>query len=277
MKKLNTSTYLPSSISSKTKASLEYSKYYAYNPEKTVSADEAESVQAVASANGTSNYYDVIINRAAMKAGISVSSTGAPQITGSNEARIYGEEVTRIRGTFWRQTGGWGFENEGKQSCMRTATATLVSINSGVNVEPTDVTYGVDEVKVNGNIIERNENKTSNDYANGVESGLTLYTLNNQTDLINAVNNELKNNRAVMVKTKTNSGYDHWVTITGTKNGKPATSYNDLVGVDPWYNGGNSHNPQSGILDSSSSAYSGVFTVSSIRTLNTQYRIMTYV
>lgn len=276
VKKLNTSTYSPASVSSKTKASSEYSKDYAYNPEKTSSADEAESVQAVASANGTSNYYDVIINRAAMKAGISVSSAGYPQITGNNEARIYGEEITRIRGTFWCQTGGWGFANEGKSSCMRTAAATLVSINSGVTVKPTDVASDVSSIKINGVTHNRNGNKTSYNYSSGADTGLTLYDLNNQTDLINAVNNELKNNRAVMVKTTTSKGYEHWVTITGTKNGKPAASYNDLVGVDPWYNGGNSHNPQPGIEDSSSSNYSGVFTVSDIRSLNMEYKIMTY-
>lgn len=278
VKKLSTSAYSPSSIYSKTKASSEYSKDYAYNPQKESSVNEAEAVQAVASTNGTSNYYDVIINRAAMKAGISVSSTGAPHITGTTEAKIYGDEVTRIRGAFWCQTGGW-WDNEvnhdGHDECMRTATATMVSINSGVTVEPTDVIDGS-----NGVYFENNSyvgRTTKNSYNNNEEPGFSLYFLNSQTNLINAVNNELKNNRAVMVKTKTNSGIDHWVTITGTKNGKPATSYYDLVGVDPWYNGTNSHNPHDGTgTEANSSTYSGVFTVSSIRSLNTDYEIITY-
>ena len=106
-----------------------------------------------------------------------------------------------------------------------------------MTVKPTDVASDVSSIKINGVTHNRNGNKTSYNYSSGADTGLTLYDLNNQTDLINAVNNELKYNSAY---------------------------------------GGRSHNPQPGIEDSSSSNYSGVFTVSDIRSLNMEYKIMTY-
>ena len=43
-----------------------------------------------------------------------------------------------------------------------------------------------------------------------------------------------------------------WVTVTGTLDGKDATSFDDLKGVDPWYNGSNPNNIKPGTGNSSS-------------------------
>lgn len=87
----------------------------------------------------------------------------------------------------------------------------------------------------------------------------------------------MKNNRTVVVKT-TVAG-THWVTVTGTKNGKPATSFDDFIGVDPWYNGNNENNPSPGTgTNSSSNKFSGVITLSSVsnQNLHSDYRMYTF-
>ncbi len=128
---------------------------------------------------------------------------------------------------------------------MRTALATMVSINSDVTVTLDDTGSGASSVTVNRTTIDRDE-RSDYTISDGAENGFILYNFNSATNLINAVNNELLNNRSVVVKSTTSSGDDHWVTVTGTKDGKPATSFNDFIGVDPWYNGDNSNNPSTG-------------------------------
>lgn len=56
---------------------------------------------------------------------------------------------------------------------------------------------------------------------------------------------------------------EHWVTVTGTVDGKPATSFDDLVGVDPWYNGNNTaHGGSVGIGgDACNASKSGVISL----------------
>ena len=84
------------------------------------------------------------------------------------------------------------------------------------------------------------------------------------------VNNELANDRSVVVKTDYSG--EHWVTVTGTVTGQKATQFSDLKGIDPWYNGtGNgsfyNNNPQ----------YSGIFQLSQNenQTFHGDYAVMT--
>lgn len=227
--------------------------------------------------NSTSTYYDVIVNRAAKKAGVQVNPTGSPSINGPTEAQIYNNEIQRIKGTFWCQTGGWSkLPDNGKTGCLRTAAATMASINSGINVTPNDTEDSLSSIKVNGTKYDWKDGGAYSSQS-GAAQGITLYDFNSESAMINAINNELKNNRAVVVKT-TVSG-QHWVTVTGTKNGKPATSFSDLVGVDPWYNGGNANNPSTATgTGANNSTYSGVITLSSVpnQKAHSDYKIFTF-
>ena len=277
-RRLLTSTYSLSDLKNKSKSTFAYTSNDIYNSSELSAVSETQSVQSVNSTNSTSNYYDVIINRCAKKAGVSVSSTGTPHINSASEGKAYNDELNRIKGAFWCQTGGWSnLAGDGSSECMRTAMATMVSINSGYTVTPNDTGSAATSVTVNGVKINRNNNETTYDSINGAKAGLTLYDIGSEDKLIDAINNELMNNRSVVVKT-TKSG-EHWVTVTGTKNGKPATSFDDFIGVDPWYNGGNKNNPStSSGTGSDRSDYSGVITLSSVsgQNLHSQYRILTY-
>lgn len=246
---------------------------------KTTDAPEAQSVQAVSAASGTSKYYNVITNICAKKAGVSVSASGTPNINSGIESTTYNKELNRIQGAFWCQTGGWeAFGNNGAKECMRTALATMVSINSGVTVTPDDTGDGASSVTVGRTTVSREDGGTY-DLSAGADSGFSIYSFNSAADIISAINNELKNDRSVALKSTTSNGGPHWVTITGTKNGKAATSFSDFTGVDPWYNGNNENNPSTGSgLGSTQNNYSGVITISSVsgRTLHSDYRILTY-
>lgn len=88
---------------------------------------------------------------------------------------------------------------------------------------------------------------------------------------------ELANGRSVLVKTTV--GGEHWVTVTGTVDGNPANSFDDFVGVDPWYNAGNPNNPPPSTGDgAASSNRAGVITLSDVinQNLHPDYRIITY-
>lgn len=244
---------------------------------KKMDAPEAQSVQAVSAASGTSKYYNVITNICAKKAGVSVSASGTPNINSGIESTAYNKELNRIQGAFWCQTGGWSNLNgNGSSECMRTALATMVSINSGGTVTPDDTGDGAMSVTVGGTKVSREDGGTYNLSA-GADSGFSIYSFNSAADIINAINNELKNDRSVVVKT-TVSGM-HWVTVTGTKNGKPATSFSDFIGVDPWYNGNNENNPSPGSGSGATRKdLSGVITLSSVsgQNLHSDYKILTY-
>lgn len=273
------SLYSLSNLKNKTKPTSTYAESYMYNPDELLDASETQSVQSVNSVNSTSKYYNVITNICAKKAGVSVSASGSPNINGAYEAKIYSEALSKIQGAFWCQTGGWSnLSGDGSRECMRTALATMVSINSDVTVTPDDTGSGASSVTVNGTTIDRDD-RSDYTISDGAKGGFTLYNFNSTTDLINAVNNELLNNRSVVVKSTTAAGDDHWVTVTGTKDGKPAKSFNDFIGVDPWYNGSNNNNPSTGSgTGATRNDYSGVITLSSVsgRTLNSSLRILTY-
>lgn len=223
---------------------------------------------------------DTIKRAAAKKAGISLSSTGVPSINGGTAASLYFGEISRINNCFYCQTGGWSkFPNNGKSCCARTAAATMASINSGYTVTPDDTTGTSDYltgITVNGS---EKPWKSMGTYSTstGAASGLCHYSCGSEDGVIAAINNELKAGRSVMVKT-TVSG-QHWVTVTGTKDGNYADSFDDFVGIDPWYNGNNPGNLSTGIGSGATNANrAGVIQLSDVtnQNLHSDYSIITF-
>lgn len=171
--------------------------------------------------------------------------------------------MSRIRKTFWCQTAGWWTDGGGDR-CAQTAIATCASINTGETVKPNQV---LEECKgISGNV-RRNRiddfGASYVTYSNTCnKTGLKYYNFSSESDFLRAINNELSNNRSVVVKTT----YDevHWVTVTGTRDGRPAESFSDLIGVDPWFNGNNPNNASCASADDGAkvSALSGVIVLS---------------
>lgn len=244
---------------------------------KTIGVNKIEQRSVSSSGNV---YLDTVILRAAKKAGVEVGSNGVPRINSSTQASIYNAEMSRIKGTFWCQTGGWDFSNPQKQ-CGRTAAATMASINSGYTVTPNDTIgngNGLTAIKVNGREIKLNDNAGTYNVNTGPIAGLNKYNCGSEAGVVAAINNELQNGRSVLVKTTVSDG--HWVTVTGTLNGKPAESFDDFVGVDPWYNGSNPNNPSTGTGSGSTNANrAGIIQLSDVsnQNLHSDYVIITYV
>ena len=244
-------------------------------------ASEVSTVQLSSNTSTTVNYYDVIKYRAAKKAGATLLSNGSIYMPSQSASSLYQAEYNRIQGTFWCQTGGWSNLNgDGSQECLRTASATMASINSGYTVTPNDTTgnsNGLTGITVNGHYVSYNSAAGTYNPTSGPATGLNKYNCGNEDGVISAINNELKNGRCVLVKTAVSG--QHWVTVTGTIDGKPAESFDDFVGVDPWYNGSNPNNPTTGTGNfSSKAAYSGVFQLSNVtnQTIHSDCVIITY-
>lgn len=144
----NTDTFENSSNGSDINSIGLYTK--SVNTQRDIISSEVMAVQNVSSTNSTSNYYDVIKNKAAQKAGATVSSNGSINIPGPSAAYAYQAERKMIEGTFWCQTGGWSnLEGNGSRECCRTAVATMASINSGTIVTPDDTGSSASSVTVN--------------------------------------------------------------------------------------------------------------------------------
>jgi hypothetical protein len=229
-------------------------------------------------------------------ANIRYDSSGSPVINSASDYLAYQaakDKLTKIyqldnvdSTVFWCQTGGWFSDSNGSTECGRTSVATMVSINSESVVKPNDVSSMVTEVNVNGEAYQRkNSYEYFADAASQPQNGLTNYDLDSEEELLNAVNNELASGRSVVVHTtftkSTGVQSEHWVTVTGTKTGYAATSFNDLIGIDPWFNGGNDFLGQSGSGSASNDeARSGVVSLNSTlnnQELNSDYRIFTFV
>lgn len=187
-------------------------------------------------------YLNVITQKAAQAAGVSVGANGVPRINNAAQADAYNAECSRIYGAFWCQTGGWWPDGDNTK-CAPTAIATCASINLGVTITPS-------QVDANCNFIDGVASRTRNDDFNATyesyeatcnNTGLNYYNFSSEEDILDAINNELSKKRSVVVKT--NYAGQHWVTITGTRDGAPADSFSDFIGVDPWYNGLNPNNP----------------------------------
>lgn len=240
---------------------------------------EVSAVQLSSNSGSTVNYYDVIRYRAAKKAGATLLSNGSIYMPSQSASVLYQNEYNRIQGTFWCQTGGWSNLPDNYQ-CCRTAAATMASINSGYTVTPNDTTgnsNGLTGMTVNGNYISYNSVAGTYNSTSGPATGLNKYNCGNEDGVISAINNELKNGRSVLVKTAVAG--QHWVTVTGTIDGKPAESFDDFVGVDPWYNGSNPNNPTTGTGSyAANAAYSGVFQLSNVtnQSVHSDCVIITY-
>lgn len=201
-------------------------------------------IQSSTYSSSSVSYYNVIVNRAAKMAGVSVGANGEPRINGEYDYKSYQAALTSIQGTFWCQTGGWSnLKGDGSSECARTASATMASINSGSVVTPNDTGSQMTSVSVNDTVYQRTGDYAHNyNTVNGATQGFHAYGFDTTSDLLAAINTELSQNRSVAVKVTTNTGSEHWVTVTGTVDGKPANSFSDLKGVDPWYNGNNTAN-----------------------------------
>lgn len=224
---------------------------------------------------------DTIKRAAAKKAGISLSPSGSPSINGGTESRLYFGEISRINNCFYCQTGGWSaLSGDGSNACGRTAAATMVSINSGTTVTPNN-TYGSGDnlggITVNNTSYNLKTNNSTYNVNSGAANGLNYYECGSESGVIAAINNELEAGRSVMVKT-TVAG-QHWVTVTGTIDGKYAESFDDFVGVDPWYNGNNAGNPSTGTGNgATNSNRAGVIQLSDVtnQNLHSDYAIITF-
>jgi len=161
---------------------------------------------------------------------------------------------------FWCQTGGWfGEGNNGNGECARTAVATMASINANATVYPSDVFLAkgiTNKVIINGQDYIRGNYGGYFSYddfiENGILDGFNGYLFSNNEQILEAINYELSNGRVVVVYT--NGAGGHWVTVTGTITGQPATQFSDLIGIDPWFNGTSPPNPSVGSGDGSSNA-----------------------
>lgn len=244
-----------------------------------ITTDAIDKVQMNSTSAPNDIYLDVIKLRAAKKAGVSLNSSGAPNINSGWAASTYYGEISRINGAFWCQSSNWSNLPDIYQ-CGRTAAATMASINSGYTVTPNDTTgnsNGLTGIIVNGRTISYNSNATTYDLSAGPSQGIRLYNCGSEDGVTAAINNELANGRSVLVKTTV--GGEHWVTVTGTVDGNPANSFDDFVGVDPWYNAGNPNNPSPSTGDgAASSIRAGVITLSDVKNqnLHPDYRIITY-
>lgn len=242
-----------------------------------ISTNQVMKVQTAVTKSATNSFCNVVVSRAAKNAGISVDANGSPIINSAAASKKYLSALNKIESTYWCQTGGWSnLSGDGRTECARTATATMASINSNSIVTPNDTQSQVLGVTVNNKTYSRNTGGSYN-ITSGAGNGLYSYDLSSSKDLINAVNNELMNNRSVVVKT-TVAG-EHWVTVTGTKNGKPAKSFDDFIGIDPWYNGSNPENASSSTGNGSTRAdRSGVISLSTVtnQNLHSEYKMFTF-
>ncbi|MBE6845917.1 MAG: hypothetical protein E7508_09495 [Ruminococcus sp.] len=231
------------------------------------------------STSSTNVCLDAIKRAAAKKAGVPLSSEGNPNINSGWESNTYYGEISRINNCFYCQTGGWNLPNNGIKACGRTAVATMVSINSGYTVTPNDTTGNGNKltgIYVNGSMKTLTSSGTYKT-STGAGTGLCQYSCGSENGVISAINNELKNGRSVMVKT-TVSG-EHWVTVTGTIDGELADSFEDFVGIDPWYNGNNPGNVSTGTGDGATKTNrAGVIQLSNVsgQNLHGDYSIITY-
>jgi len=256
-----------------------YSKTIVMNDAKK-QVKASSSVNKINKSASRSNdvYRDAIKLSAAKRAGISLNpNTGSPNINNSYPARRYYEEIEKMNNVFYCQTGGWNLPDS--KQCGRTAAATMVSINSGYTVTPDDTigdNNGLTDIMVNGAKKHLNT-KGSYNLKSGAASGLNKYTCGDEKGVIDAINNELKNGRSVLVKTQVTG--QHWVTITGTRDGREASSFMDFMGVDPWYNGNDPNNKSKGTgRFSDKEERAGIIQVGDVadQKVHTDYEIITY-
>jgi hypothetical protein len=157
----------------------------------------------------------------------------------------------------------------------------MASLNTKYTVTPNDTSgtasEGLTGITVNGKYKSFDNNAGRYNSWTGPKEGLNEYSCGSEAGVISAINNELKNGRSVLVKTTVSGG--HWVTVTGTLNGKEAKSFSDFKGVDPWYNGNNPNNPHPGTGDYAwKDNRAGEIQLSDVtnQKIHSDYKIITY-
>lgn len=180
---------------------------------------------------------------------------------------------------YCQTAGWWGNEDTGKKRCSCTAIATTASVNLGVTVKPNQVakdctSITADSLQMSRIRMDKNgtqKNIVQDYYDHYQEKGFRYYQFSKPEEVIEVVNNELANDRCVVVKT-TYVG-EHWVTVTGTVNGQKATQFSDYMGIDPWYNGTGNND----VFYNNDPQYNGIFNLyqNSNQTLHGDYAVMT--
>lgn len=153
----------------------------------------------------------------------------------------------------------------------------MASINLGASVKPNQIKeecVGIDAGTLQMDRIRMDENgkNTLKDYYDNCrKEGFRYYQFSNSDEVLTVVNNELANDRSVVVKT--NYSGEHWVTVTGTVTGQKAAQFSDLKGIDPWYNGTGNNDP----FYNNDSRYNGIFQLSQNKNqaFHSNYAIMT--
>ncbi len=116
-----------------------------------------------------------------------------------------------------------GQYNVGSAKDKMNKTRTLPFYSNPVDADSDNDSKALDEYKQNNSI-----------------PSFALYKFSSMEDALYAINNELNNNRSVVVKTTYHG--EHCITVTGTIDGTPALCFEDFVGIDPWYNGNGLYN-----------------------------------
>ena len=134
---------------------------------------------------------------------------------------------------------------------MATSYATLVSLTTGKSIKPNEVENEGNDGYLDDAILTWTGND-GNTYS--VKGNSTTQTTN---DIWGEISDSLNSGeKGIVIHLGT-----HWVTVTGVKEGvdiNNISGLDDLIGIDPWYNGGNGINNHEGTgYNSSSSTYSG--------------------
>lgn len=194
---------------------------------------------------------------------------------------------------FWCQTGGWSnLDGDGSAECARTAIATMVSINTNSIFTPNETVsdsssitiYGIKKVRndADGDGISDDIDYSYSDLIKkGTRRGFYRYKFSSEVEILYAINYELNNGRAVVVKTNGSSYKQHWVTVT--KVDSTESGFAQLYGIDPWYNGSNLSNEKTGLYDSTNLSKSGeIQLINGVKNngnnpdFNPEYRIFTF-
>lgn len=140
---------------------------------------------------------------------------------------------------YFCQTAFFGYD--GKQACLATAFATMVSLTLNEVITPPEVTTTTDGTLKRKT--DRYKDSSGQEYVVR-DTGKGAGDWSNQQEMFDLVADALKDGRPAVIYLK-----EHAVTITGVAPGADVnniTSMKDLVCVDPWYNGGNDCNKGAG-------------------------------
>jgi hypothetical protein len=264
----------------------EYFEYTIQNTSEKISDEAQTKLDMLWAASMANIRYDSrgspVINSATDYLAYQAAMGGLTDVAGNSDKNNYSDRLSDIDPKlFYCQTGGWYTENNGSDQCARTSAATMASINSGSIVLPTDVSFDLLSITLKGTTYARTNIKMNGttDFT-GSEYGYHCYYFSSEEQLMEAINVELSNGRSVEVHTAHKENSEHWVTVTETIGNKTAENFNDLMGIDPWYNGLNTFMDKSSpILSAQAKEKSGVVVLSGTLTnqrINSDYRMFTF-